>query len=119
MSAGSVGAGDSRMPSALLENLEAGDDLAQELDEEFHHERMDRAMAAGEGSGTSRSWEAFRLTALEGWSRARGRFPSPDQDRPGVPRQEPGHQPDPGSRFGGWEGIVLDALPLGLGNASI
>jgi RNA polymerase sigma factor (sigma-70 family) len=64
-----IGAGDSRI-RALLESLEAGDDLAEELEEEFSRELMDRAMALVKARVASRAWEAFRLTALEGWSGA-------------------------------------------------
>jgi RNA polymerase sigma factor (sigma-70 family) len=64
-----IGSGESRM-GAFLESLEAGDDLAEELQEEFRRELMDRAMVRVKARVASRAWEAFRLTALGGWSGA-------------------------------------------------
>jgi RNA polymerase sigma-70 factor (ECF subfamily) len=64
-----IGTGDSRM-DAFLESLEAGDDLATDLQEEFRHELTDCAMDRVRPRVSSRAWEAFRLTALEGWSGA-------------------------------------------------
>jgi RNA polymerase sigma factor (sigma-70 family) len=64
-----VGTGGTRM-AALLDDLEAGDDLAEDLQEEFHRELLDRAMARVETRLASRTWNAFRLTAIEGYSGA-------------------------------------------------
>lgn len=64
-----VSGGDGRM-GAFLENLEAGDDLAEDLQEEFRRELVDLAMARVRPRVSSRAWEVFRLTALEGWSGA-------------------------------------------------
>jgi RNA polymerase sigma-70 factor (ECF subfamily) len=55
---------------ALLESLDAGDGLVQELEEEFHRELMDCAIERVRLKLSSRAWEVFRLTALEGWAAA-------------------------------------------------
>jgi RNA polymerase sigma factor (sigma-70 family) len=62
-----LGAGD-RSVSVLLESLEAGDDLVEQLDAEFRREVMDRAMERVRRRVSARTWDAFRLTALEGLS---------------------------------------------------
>jgi RNA polymerase sigma-70 factor (ECF subfamily) len=59
------GSGDSRMRE-FFENLEAGDDLVRQLEEEFRAELMEEAMARVRPRVAPRTWEAFRLTALEG-----------------------------------------------------
>ena len=41
---GGIGSGDSRM-GEFFENLQAGDDLVRQLEEEFQRELMDQAMA--------------------------------------------------------------------------
>src|SRR5262249_8885964 len=64
-----IGAGDSQV-GAFLEGLEAGNDLAEERQEEFRRELVDRAMERVRPRVSSRAWEAFRLTSLEGWSGA-------------------------------------------------
>jgi len=64
-----VGSGDSRM-SELLENIQAGDGLVQQLEEEFRRELLDEAMARVRPRVAPRTWDAFRLTALEGSSGA-------------------------------------------------
>jgi RNA polymerase sigma-70 factor (ECF subfamily) len=64
-----VGSGDSRMRE-LLENVQAGDGLVQQLKEEFRRELMDEAMARVRPRVAPRTWDAFRLTALEGCSGA-------------------------------------------------
>jgi RNA polymerase sigma-70 factor (ECF subfamily) len=51
---------------AFLASLEASDDLAEELQEEFRRELLDYAMERVRPQVSSRAWEAFRLTALEG-----------------------------------------------------
>jgi RNA polymerase sigma-70 factor (ECF subfamily) len=61
------GTGDSEL-IALLESPDAGTDLAEDLQDEFHRELLDRAMARVRPRVASRTWDAFRLTALEGRS---------------------------------------------------
>jgi RNA polymerase sigma-70 factor (ECF subfamily) len=51
----------------LLERLEAGEDLVEKLEEEFRREVLDRAMERVRQRITAQTWDAFRLTALEGW----------------------------------------------------
>ncbi len=65
-----VGSGDSRMRE-LLENIQAGDGLVQHLAEEFRRELLDEAMARVRPRVEPRTWDAFRLTALEGCSAPR------------------------------------------------
>jgi RNA polymerase sigma factor (sigma-70 family) len=64
-----IGSGDSRM-GEFFENLHAGDDLVQKLEEEFRRELMDEAIARVRPRVAARTWDAFRLTALEGVSGA-------------------------------------------------
>ena len=64
-----AGSGDSRM-AELLNNIQAGDDLVQQLEEEFRRELLDEAMARVRPRVAPRTWDAFRLTALEGCSGA-------------------------------------------------
>ena len=64
-----VGSGDSRM-GELLENIEAGDSLVEQLEEEYRRELVDEAMARVRPRVAPRTWDAFRLTALEGCSGA-------------------------------------------------
>jgi RNA polymerase sigma-70 factor (ECF subfamily) len=64
-----IGTGETQM-AALLNNLAAGEDLAGDLQEEFHRELMDQAMARVKARVPPQTWDAFRLTALEGWSGA-------------------------------------------------
>jgi RNA polymerase sigma-70 factor (ECF subfamily) len=52
----------------LLENVRAGDDLVEQLDAEFRREVMDRAIERVKRRVSARTWDAFRLTALEGLS---------------------------------------------------
>ncbi len=66
---GGIGSGDSRM-GLLFENILAGDDLVQHLEEEFQRELMDQAMQLVRPRVAARTWDAFRLTALEGCSGA-------------------------------------------------
>jgi RNA polymerase sigma-70 factor (ECF subfamily) len=54
----------------LLASLQAGDDLVEQLEDEFRWEVMDRAMERVRQRVAARTWAAFRLTALEGWSGA-------------------------------------------------
>ena len=62
-----LGVGD-RSVSVLLESLQAGDDLVEQLDAEFRREVMDRAMERVRQRVSERTWDAFRLTALEQWT---------------------------------------------------
>jgi RNA polymerase sigma-70 factor (ECF subfamily) len=54
----------------LLETLEARDDLAGRLEAEFDRELLDEAMARVRLRVQPHTWEAFRLTALDGLSGA-------------------------------------------------
>ena len=56
--------------SELLGNLQAGENLVEQLDAEFRREVMDRAMERVRQRVSERTWDAFRLTALEGLSGA-------------------------------------------------
>ena len=56
--------------AALLDDLAAGEDLAGDLPEEFRRELLDQAMARVKARVPSQTWDAFRLTALEGSSGA-------------------------------------------------
>jgi RNA polymerase sigma-70 factor (ECF subfamily) len=51
-----------------LNQAEARDDLEQRLGEEFDRELLDRAMLRVAGRVQPKTWEAFRLTALDGVS---------------------------------------------------
>jgi RNA polymerase sigma-70 factor (ECF subfamily) len=64
-----IGTGNTQM-AALLNNLAAGGDLAGDLQEEFLRELLDLAMARVKARVPSQTWDAFRLTALEGCSGA-------------------------------------------------
>jgi len=66
---GGLASGDSRM-GEFFDTLEAGDDLVQHLEEEFRRELMDQAMVRVRPRVAPRTWDAFRLTALEGCSGA-------------------------------------------------
>jgi RNA polymerase sigma-70 factor (ECF subfamily) len=70
------GSGDSRVGS-LLAGVEARDDLVKHLEEEFDRELLQEAMARVRLRVAPQTWEAFRLTALEGLSgvEAAGRIP--------------------------------------------
>ena len=54
----------------LLETVEAGDDLVRRLDEQFDLEVLAEAQAQVQQRVEPHTWEAFRLTALEGLSGA-------------------------------------------------
>lgn len=60
---------DSRMLSRL-ESLEARADLKRRFEETFDRELMDMAIRTVQGRVAAATWEAFRLTALEGLSGA-------------------------------------------------
>jgi RNA polymerase sigma factor (sigma-70 family) len=59
------GSGDARMQE-FLESIVASDDLVAHLVEEFRRELMDLAMTRVRPRVADRTWDAFRLTALEG-----------------------------------------------------
>jgi RNA polymerase sigma-70 factor (ECF subfamily) len=63
------GSGDSRMMEQL-HSVEARQDLAQHLEEEFDRDLLDAAMVRVRLRVEARTWEAFRLLALEGRSGA-------------------------------------------------
>jgi RNA polymerase sigma-70 factor (ECF subfamily) len=60
-----AGSGGSGMLK-LLETVEAGDDLAQRLNEQFDQELLAAAQTQVSRRVEPHTWEAFRLTALEG-----------------------------------------------------
>lgn len=60
-----AGTGDSECLE-LLEAVEARDDLLRRLDEEFDRELLEEATARVRARVGAHTWEAFRLTALEG-----------------------------------------------------
>jgi RNA polymerase sigma-70 factor (ECF subfamily) len=60
-----AGTGDSNVLRAL-ESAEAGDDLAQRLEAQFDQELLAEAEARVRERVEARTWEAFRLTAVEG-----------------------------------------------------
>ena len=64
-----AGSGDSQVVQAL-EQVEARDDLTRRLDEEFTHALLDEASARVRLRVQGHTWEAFRLTAVEGKSGA-------------------------------------------------
>jgi RNA polymerase sigma-70 factor (ECF subfamily) len=65
----SIGSGDSAV-LALLERVDARDDLAQRLQETFDHELLEQAYAEVQARVEPRTWQAFVLTAVEGMSGA-------------------------------------------------
>jgi RNA polymerase sigma-70 factor (ECF subfamily) len=64
-----AGSGDSAVRDRL-ESLEARDDLLQHLNAEFDQELLEEAMGRVRQRVEGHTWEAFRLTALEGLSGA-------------------------------------------------
>ena len=64
-----AGSGDSQVMQAL-EQVEARDDLARWLDEEFTRALFEEASARVRLRVQGHTWEAFRLTAVEGQSGA-------------------------------------------------
>jgi RNA polymerase sigma-70 factor (ECF subfamily) len=64
-----AGSGDS-VVRKLLETVEAGDDLVQQLNEQFDQEVLAEAEARVRRRVEAHTWEAFRLTAREGLSGA-------------------------------------------------
>jgi RNA polymerase sigma-70 factor (ECF subfamily) len=63
------GSGDTQMHD-LLHTLEARDDLVKHLDEQFDQELLQEAMNRVQQRVAPQTWDAFRLTALEGLSGA-------------------------------------------------
>jgi RNA polymerase sigma factor (sigma-70 family) len=59
------GSGDSQTGD-LLEEVAGPDDLARQLEEAFDHEVLEQAMIRVRLRVRRRTWDAFRLTALEG-----------------------------------------------------
>jgi RNA polymerase sigma factor (sigma-70 family) len=64
-----AGSGDSAVV-AVLQTLEARDDLVKHLEEQFDREVLEQALARVRLRVEPQTWEAFRLTALEGLSGA-------------------------------------------------
>src|SRR5262249_8214154 len=64
-----AGSGGSEVLRAL-EAVEAGGDLVQRLNEQFDQELLDEARARVQQRVEAHTWEAFRLTAVEGLSGA-------------------------------------------------
>jgi RNA polymerase sigma-70 factor (ECF subfamily) len=71
-----LGSGDSRVHAAL-ESAAAREDLVKHLEEEFDRELLEEAMLRVRLRVAPQTWQAFRLTALEGLSgaEAAGRIP--------------------------------------------
>jgi RNA polymerase sigma factor (sigma-70 family) len=57
--------GDSRL-GEILQAVEARDDLARQLERAFDHEVLAAAMSRVRARVAPQTWEAFRLTAIEG-----------------------------------------------------
>jgi RNA polymerase sigma factor (sigma-70 family) len=66
---GTLGTGDSKMLQTLA-SVEARDDLAARLEQEFDNELLDMAVIRVQLRVTPEKWEVFRLLALEGLSGA-------------------------------------------------
>lgn len=64
-----LGSGDSQVAN-MLNNVEARADLMQHLEAEFDRELLEEATARVRLRVAPQTWEAFRLTALEGLSGA-------------------------------------------------
>ncbi len=64
-----LGSGDSGVES-LLHSVKAREDLVKQLEAEFDREILDEAMMRVRLRVAPQTWEAFRLTALEGLSGA-------------------------------------------------
>ena len=62
-----LGAADSQVV-ALLERIEARDDLVRRLEAEYDHELLEEAMNRVRQRVEPQTWEAFRLTSVEGLS---------------------------------------------------
>ena len=66
---GGSGSGDS-LVLEVLQNIEARDDLVEHLNAQFDQEILEEAMARVQERVEPRTWQAFRLTALDGLSGA-------------------------------------------------
>jgi RNA polymerase sigma-70 factor (ECF subfamily) len=64
-----LGSGDSDV-ARMLDSVEARADLSQQLEQEFDRELLEEAMTRVRLRVAPQTWEAFRLTALEGLSGA-------------------------------------------------
>jgi RNA polymerase sigma-70 factor (ECF subfamily) len=64
-----AGTGDS-VVAELLQSTEARADLARRLEEEYDRELLEEAMTRARRRVQAHTWDAFRLLALEGVSRA-------------------------------------------------
>jgi RNA polymerase sigma factor (sigma-70 family) len=64
-----AGSGDSQV-ARILQNIAAREDLEQRLDEAFDRELLEQAMHSVRLRVAPQTWDAFRLTALEGLSGA-------------------------------------------------
>jgi RNA polymerase sigma factor (sigma-70 family) len=64
-----AGSGDTSMQE-FFENVAAGETLVQQVEEEYRGELLDRAMEMVRTRVEPRTWDAFRLTTLEGCSGA-------------------------------------------------
>jgi RNA polymerase sigma-70 factor (ECF subfamily) len=64
-----LSSGDSRVVE-MLETMEARTDLLDRLKDEFDQEVLEEALARVQARVSPQRWEAFRLTALEGFSGA-------------------------------------------------
>jgi RNA polymerase sigma factor (sigma-70 family) len=64
-----AGSGGTQVLEAL-HSLEAREDLVKRLDEEFDRELLDEAMSRVRLRVEPRTWDAFQLLSLEGWSGA-------------------------------------------------
>jgi RNA polymerase sigma-70 factor (ECF subfamily) len=60
-----AGSGDTGM-QAFFENIAAGESLVEKFEEEFRSELLDIAMARVRTRVEPRTWDAFRMTTLEG-----------------------------------------------------
>jgi RNA polymerase sigma factor (sigma-70 family) len=60
-----LGSGDSNVAD-MLHSVEARDDLIRDLEGQFDHELLEEAMARVRLRVAPQTWEAFRLTAVEG-----------------------------------------------------
>ncbi len=81
------GSGDSEIQE-FFESIVAGDDLATRLEEEFRRELMDHAMARVRSRVEPRTWDAFRLTAIDGCSGAEVAARARHERRARLCRQE-------------------------------
>jgi RNA polymerase sigma-70 factor (ECF subfamily) len=73
-----AGSGDSRV-FEVLHTVEARADLERQLEESFDRELLETALLRVQGRVAAQTWEAFRLTTLEGLSGAEAgqRIPMP------------------------------------------